>query len=113
MNLSLAAEGTEVLVGTSESKVYRLLPGTELSHVMVEAAHKSSITAVAFGPRRDVFASGSSDSELRLWELADYACSALVRNRDWGTVQSLAWHGLEAIISGVMITPLTSTDVHT
>jgi WD40 repeat protein len=95
------AGGEEVVVGTSIGDVYRVLAlDAGLANLLVESAHTAPISCVAFGARSDQFACGSSDGELRLWDLGDYGCASALKIKDAGGILCLAWQQQEAIIAG-------------
>jgi cilia- and flagella-associated protein 52 len=88
-SLSMAPEGAEVVVGSSLGQVYRCASHDLSLNTCVSSCHLSSVKCVAFGSRSDQFVSGSSNGELRVWDLSDYACQACLKIPKSGGVSAV------------------------
>lgn len=101
MALSLSANQTELIVGASNGTVYRCL-AANLSSSVVSVGICNAITVIAFGshnssPSMDdgdskhsiYFATGSPGSDIKIWDITDYACVATAKFPKSGAVQSL------------------------
>ena len=87
-SLQLSSNLTEVIIGCSEGTVYRCLYSDITSCQKVSESHTHAVTAIAFRPSsvagggRDsnsvIFASGTSSGDVRVWDLTDYACQAVL-----------------------------------
>lgn len=75
-SLSMTRNGDEMVVGSSLGVVHRCSTGDFSLNTIVSCCHLASIKCLAFGSRSDQFVSGSSNGELRVWDLSDYACLA-------------------------------------
>jgi len=72
MSLELCDGGESLMVGTSEGIIYKVNAETLVATV-VSASHVAPINCVGFGVRSDIFATGSRDGNIRVWDLSDYA----------------------------------------
>ena len=100
-SVSLSANKSEVIIGTSAGAVMRMMLAG-LEHFSVGTSHTSEITCVAFGTESsNLFATGTYQGELRVWDIADYTCLALLRvETKAGSVTCLAVAENGSIISG-------------
>lgn len=102
-SLSLVSHGAELLVGTDSGRVYRML-SDDLTAQLVAVGHTNKVCCVAFGTRSDVFASGTVDGNLKVWDLSDYGVisetTVTTEHGAEGGVNSLAWLKDEAVLSG-------------
>ena len=106
-SLSLSANHSELLVGCSSGSVYRCLSSNLSSHVVSEG-HTSPVACIAFEANRSgpgsenssVFATGTLSGEIRMWDLTDYACTAVCRNARSGAVMCLELIDKNTILSG-------------
>lgn len=81
VSISAAGDGSWLLVGTAAGRLYRVAVGSHpttgdvtLSPLELEAAHTGPVTCVAFGTTSsEVFATGSADGRVRVWDLNDYS----------------------------------------
>mmetsp|Transcript_9578 Transcript_9578/g.14420 ORF Transcript_9578/g.14420 Transcript_9578/m.14420 type:complete len:697 (-) Transcript_9578:178-2268(-) len=93
VSLSLSPNGSEVLAGCSSGSIFRCMTHSLASDV-VTTSHTSAVTTLAFGPfngdRAGIFATGTRNGELRVWDIADYACTAFRREVKAGAVLCLA-----------------------
>ena len=72
MAVSLTPDESELIVGTSAGKMYRVRT-VDLSTFEIADSHTGPVTSVSFGTRSDVFATASSDHTVRVWDLSDYS----------------------------------------
>ena len=102
--LSLSANQSELIVGCTSGSVYRCLLRSLSSHIVAEG-HTSPVTCVAFSSQQGadsntMFATGTQSGELRLWDLTDYACTAVCRYPKSGSVLCLSLINTEMVVSG-------------
>lgn len=106
--ISVSANMSEVIVGCSSGSVYRCLI-EDLTTNLIGVGHTSPITCITFGSLHQVggslpstcFLTGSKDSMLRLWDVADYACIDSVRYPTSGSVLSiLLFDNNKLVLSG-------------
>ena len=70
--LSPSQDGTELLVGTTNGKQYRL-ETTALKSILVADNHSSPIIALAFSANvSHLFATASQDGTIRIWDTSNY-----------------------------------------
>jgi len=104
-SLSLVANGaTELLVGTAQGRVYRMLC-EDLTATLVAVGHTAKVTCVAFGTRSDVFCSGTNDGNLKVWDLSDYGvlseCSVMAEQGSGEEgVAAVCWVADSCVVSG-------------
>jgi len=105
--------GTEVIVTCASSTIYRCLL-SDLSTNVVGVGHTQAITCLAFSKTRDIeaarmgplpnngtfFATGTTAGELRVWDVADYACLAVTSYPKSGAVLAVAMPDNQTVISG-------------
>jgi len=75
VSLSISADGTELLAGTSTGKIYKALTD-DLSVMEMATSHIDAINGVAFGTHSDTFATVSRDGSVRIWDLHEYSIVA-------------------------------------
>uniref|UniRef100_A0A7S2UWQ1 Anaphase-promoting complex subunit 4 WD40 domain-containing protein n=1 Tax=Fibrocapsa japonica TaxID=94617 RepID=A0A7S2UWQ1_9STRA len=108
------ASRQEVVVGTSRGSVYRVAVA-DLAATCVSSAHVerlccgafpnnrvSSTSAGADAPqaRSDVFASGSCDGSLLVWNLNDYSLVCRTGERESGALLCMGWVGTTRVATG-------------
>lgn len=71
MSISLHPESTDLVVGTNVGIIYHMNPN-DLSVAVLAESHIRAVTAVDFGMKSDVFATGSLDGSVRVWDLVEY-----------------------------------------
>lgn len=76
------------MVSTTNGRLYRCLTES-LNSDLVSVCHCSGINAITFGSRSNIFATGTSSGEIRVWDLTDYACQAHTRESKFGGVMCL------------------------
>ena len=90
--LSLSPSGSEVLAGCSSGNIYRCLT-QRLASDLITTSHTTAVTAISCGSfegeRSGLFATGTANGELRVWDIADYACVATRSERKSGSVMCL------------------------
>jgi len=96
-SLEVCDGGASLLVGTSEGIIYKVATETLVATVL-SASHVAAITCVAFGTRSDIFATGSKDGNVRVWDLSDYA--VLTNIMGPGEVCCIAFTAEDLIITG-------------
>ncbi|CAM9343933.1 unnamed protein product [Laminaria digitata] len=102
VSLTVQADGCELLAGTQEGSLYRLLMA-DLSISKVSSSQKSPVVSVACGSRSDAFATCSQDGAVRVWDLCDFGvvAEALECPRgDVGGALCVCWLGEEAVVTG-------------
>ena len=72
MSVSLTPDESELIVGTSAGKMYRVRT-VDLSTFEIADSHTGPVTSVAFGTRSDIFSTASGDHTCRVWDLSDYS----------------------------------------
>ncbi len=78
VSLSISNDGTELLVGSSMGKCYRILTN-DFSMFEVCTSHIKGINACGFGKQKsDIFATIGNDCTLRVWDLSDYSEISIV-----------------------------------
>lgn len=87
-SLSVTQDGNEVIVGSSLGTVHRCASHDLSLNTVVSSCHLAPVKCVAFGSRPDQFVTGSSNGELRVWDLSDYACLATLKIPKSGGVLS-------------------------
>lgn len=109
-SLSVASDGGYLLAGTSEGRVYRVDAAT-LEAAETETSHVGAVTCLSFNKdRSDVFATGSDDGTVRVWDLNDYRVTA----SGGGVGQPCSvFHDVGAIVSGWKDGVLRSHDSET
>ena len=71
-SMSVAPDESELIVGTTSGKMYRV--GTvDLNTYEIADSHTGSVNDLSFGERSDVFATISDDHSARVWDLSDYS----------------------------------------
>ncbi|CAM9617784.1 unnamed protein product, partial [Discosporangium mesarthrocarpum] len=100
VSLSVRADNTEVLAGTKEGSIYRVLID-DLSATKVSSSQKAPVRALACGSRADVFATCSGDGIMRVWDLDDYqvAVEAIEAKGRVGAL-CVCWAGEDAVVTG-------------
>eukprot|EP00904_Undaria_pinnatifida_P004386 jgi/Undpi1/13949/HiC_scaffold_9.g03600.m1 len=109
VSLTVQADGCELLAGTQEGTVYRLLLSdlsaskASATTTSVSSSQKSPVVSVACGSRSDAFATCSQDGTVRVWDLSDFGVVAEAlegpRGRT-GDALCVCWLGEEAVVSG-------------
>ena len=104
-SLSLSSNLSELIVGCSSGSVYRCLV-RNLSSQIVAQGHTSPVTCIAFitgqnnGDTSTIFATGTLSGEVRIWDLTDYACTAVCRYPKSGAVLCLTTLPKGMVVSG-------------
>ena len=92
MSMTLSPNGSEVIAGCSSGNIYRCLL-QPLSPDLITTSHTSAVTAISCGSfkgdKSGLFATGTANGELRVWDIADYACVAYKRESKSGGVMCL------------------------
>lgn len=95
--------GLELLVTCASGSVFRCDLNT-LRSTLVGTAHTGGVTCMAMGDKVEgqacYFASGSDTGELRVWDIADYACLGVTSYPKSGAVLSLSMVGNHSVVSG-------------
>jgi len=72
-SLSLAADGVELIAGTNNGKMFRVLTA-DLSSMLLQASHIAPVTGCAFAPGySEWLATCSAAGEMFVWDLSTYA----------------------------------------
>lgn len=87
-SLTLCSNQAEVVIGTSTGKVYRSICKNLYTNLVTQC-HTSSIKALCFGSRPNIFATGTINGGIRVWDLTDYACQAMLKDTKSGSVECL------------------------
>ena len=95
VSITAVPGGDWLLVGTAAGRVYRVAVSEKagkvhLSPYELESAHTGPVTCVAFGRLSDVFATGSADGRVRVWDLNDYSVLQSSRGPVGATVNAVA-----------------------
>ena len=102
-NLAKLANGVEVIVVLSNGSVYRCSM-TDMRCTIVGSGHTAEVTCMAISEPVEgsatYFASGASTGELRVWDIADYACLAVTSFPKSGAVLSVCMVGNHSVITG-------------
>ncbi|CAM9173677.1 unnamed protein product [Ectocarpus sp. 12 AP-2014] len=104
VSLSIVAGSGELLAGTQEGSVYRLLVA-DLSASKVSSSQRSPVLSVACGDRCDAFATCAQNGTVRIWELCNFGVVAEASERSQRSAGSaralyLCWLGDEAVVTG-------------
>lgn len=118
-SMSLSANKTEILVSCASGNMYRFIIGDRaLTSAIVAKSHTSPVTAIGFGRRAAIdqirknkgmeiqnspslfFATGTSLGELRVWDLADYACISYARFHKSGSIKCICMVDDDTVLSG-------------
>merc|ERR1712086_447567 len=86
VSLSVSADGTELIVGTSMGRVYKAL------------TEDLSIMDVAFGTQSDTFATVSRDGSVRIWDLHEY--SIVAQNSERCEGKCISYSGGVSVTTG-------------
>ena len=101
--LTKLANGVEVLVTLSNGSLYRCSV-TDMCSTIVGSGHTAEVTCMAISEPQEgsatYFASGTSTGELRIWDIADYACLAVTCYPKSGAVLSVCIVGNHSVITG-------------
>ena len=98
-SVTVMTGGTELIVCCNSSTIYRMLI-TDLSTVVVGVGHAHDITCISFATNKNslatgpgegsqagtLFATGTSSGEIKVWDVADYACLAGKSNIVYGFI---------------------------
>ena len=113
-SVSAMSNGTEALVACSSGTIYRCLLG-DFSNNVVGVGHTQAVSCMGFSQARDMgdtqlgspqenvgtfFATGTRSGELRVWDVADYACLAVTSYPKSGAVLSVIMPDNNTVISG-------------
>ncbi len=112
-SVSALTNGTEVLVTCASSTIYRCLL-SDLTSNVVGVGHTQAISCLSFAQTRDIqaarngplpnngtfFATGTIAGELRVWDVADYACVAVTSYPKSGAVLAVSMPDNQMVISG-------------
>jgi WD40 repeat protein len=72
-SLSLSTDAVELISGTNNGKMYRVLTN-DLSSMLLQASHTAPVTDVSFAPESsDTVATCSAAGEMFVWDLSTYA----------------------------------------
>ncbi len=102
-SLSKLANGVEVLATLSNGSVYRCSM-TDMRSTIVGSGHTAEVTCMSISAAQEgaatYFASGTSTGELRVWDIADYACLAVTSYPKSGAVLGMCMVGNHSVITG-------------
>ena len=102
-SLSKLSNGLELLVTCATGSIYRCSLST-MQSTLVGTGHTGGVTCMAISNRQEgqatYFASGTDTGELRVWDIADYACLGVTSYPKSGAVLSLSMVGNHSLISG-------------
>ena len=70
-SISISADKKELLVGTSLSKIYRMLTA-DLSFMIHTDAHFGMINDISFGSRSDNFVTIDEQGIVKMWDSSEY-----------------------------------------
>lgn len=102
-SLTKLPNGMELLVTCSSGSIFRCNL-TTMHSTLVGTAHSGGVTCMAIGDKVEgeatYFASGTDTGELRVWDIADYACLGMTSYPKSGAVLSLSMVGNHSVISG-------------
>ena len=88
-SLSLSADATEAIAGTSNGMAYRVTTNG-LRSLMLCETHAGAVTAVAYAPNlSERFITASEDGTLRLWDASDYTVVVRASVTDGGGRRAL------------------------
>lgn len=79
MALAPSADGQELVCGTRNGKLWRLL-SSDLTAALQSASHTGEVTDIAFGPDSDVICTASDTGEIFITDLSDYMPIATVQH---------------------------------
>lgn len=97
-SMSLNAAQTELIVGTTAGKMFRVAT-SNLAATEIAESHVTPINTIAFGQRSDLFATVSSTGSLRVWDLSDYVVLSRANVRAGGLALAFA-DNENSIVSG-------------
>jgi WD40 repeat protein len=112
-SVSAMPNGTEVLVTCASSTIFRCLL-SDMSNNVVGVGHTQEIACIAFSKTKDIesardgplpnngtfFTTGTVSGELRVWDVADYACLAVTSYPKSGSVLAVSMPDNQTVISG-------------
>ena len=99
--MSLCKGGLEVIVSCASGSIYRCSVET-LAFSVVDVSHTRSVSCINFGSNPSVFCTGTQSGELRMWDLTDYACQAMLIIPAAGAALAVAMVEGVGIEAGVM-----------
>ncbi|CAM9664210.1 unnamed protein product [Chrysoparadoxa australica] len=117
LSLSSRADGVELFAATKAGSTYRILMD-DLTATKISSAHTSAITAVATGPRADVFATADEDGFIKVCQIVESPSRTLPHNHSKPPLRlpvenrpvqgaskgvgatCLCWIGDQAVVSG-------------
>lgn len=98
--LSLSADRSFLLAGTSAGLIYRV-DTAKMAAVELQESHVASVTCVSFGKTRsDVFCTASVDGSVRVWDLSDYRVLQDIDGRAGSAAATCVLFDETAMVSG-------------
>lgn len=94
--------GTRLLLGNADSTEVELRDLPTLTLVTTNGEHNQRVLAAAASPREDLFATGSADGTVRLWEDHHLACRCILRGHS-NYVIGLAFSPSEDILASASL----------
>eukprot|EP00397_Hematodinium_sp_SG-2012_P027122 GEMP01028478.1.p1 GENE.GEMP01028478.1~~GEMP01028478.1.p1 ORF type:complete len:641 (+),score=108.23 GEMP01028478.1:163-2085(+) len=79
-SLSASVDGKELICGTVDGRIWRLLSST-LEATLHSSVHSGPVTRAAFGRSSDVVATSSLNGEVYMWSLSDYSQIWVARSK--------------------------------
>lgn len=97
--VSVSSNNAEIMISASNGSVYRCLTDT-LTDTLLTQAHIAPVKTISFGRHPSMFVTGSSNGEIRVWDLTDYACLSVMSNYKAGSVNAVAMTDDLSVIAG-------------
>lgn len=123
-SLLLINNQTELFASTVSGNSF-LISSRNLNQIkLLTASHTNNITCLSFpkylsinntnneNPNLNIFTTGSSNSELRVWDLNNYSCLSVIKNTKFGSVTSLCMIDSRTILSGWSNGTLLCSDIY-
>ncbi|CAM9810711.1 unnamed protein product, partial [Choristocarpus tenellus] len=98
--MSFSPDRSEIVAGTNQGRMYRILMET-LSSLVVSESHCGSVTCVSYALGvSDRFATASEDGTLRIWDVSDYRVLTTAVVRDAGKPLCMVLTQQDLLLSG-------------
>ena len=88
-SISEHLEKQEIIIGTSQNKIYRALE-KDLSYYSYCEAHLGAVTDIAFGKSNDQFASIEEEGNVSFYDIGEYKCLYTDKGPDKGRALCIA-----------------------
>ena len=115
-SLSISLNQSEILVSTVAGSIYRCLISS-FNNSIVLLSHTHIITSISFNYDVNypstLFVTGSVNSEIRTWDISDYACQAVHKILKAGAINCVKMLRNEMVLCGSEDGFIRAFDIHT